>query len=90
MEPSIGPPLLRVLVEVFSGTRRGRLDPTTPRPSLTLEAMELLRQHDLWPSHPPRLRTLTPGGPESHLLHRLQLLEVSGFNRLQLDRKFGA
>lgn len=80
-------PLLRVLVEVFSGTRRGRLDPATPRPTLTLEVMELLHHHDLWPSHPPRTRKVEPGSPESHLLHRLQLLEVSGFVRLQKDQE---
>lgn len=78
-------PVLRVLVEVFSGTRRGRLHPATPRPSLALEVMELLHQHNLWPTHPPRTLQVTPGSPESHLLHRLQLLEVAGFSRLQKD-----
>ena len=76
-------PVLRALVEVFCGTRRGRLDPTTPRPALALEIMELLRQHDLVPSHPARTRKVAPGSIESHILHRLRLLEIAGFQMLR-------
>jgi hypothetical protein len=76
-------PVLVALVEVFSGTRRGQLDPRTPRPALALEVLELLRQHDLMPAHPPRSREVAPGSPESHILHRLQLLQVQGFTCLR-------
>ena len=76
-------PVLVALLEVFSGGRRGRLDPKTPRPALALEVLELLRQHDLLPAHPPRSREVAAGGPESHILHRLRLLEVRGFTCLR-------
>lgn len=78
-------PVLLAIMEVFSGNRRGQLDPNTPRPALALEVLELLAHHDLSPAHPPRTRQIQSGTVESHILHRLQLLEVQGFDCLRQE-----
>ncbi|MFN8606158.1 MAG: DUF5682 family protein [Vulcanimicrobiota bacterium] len=75
-------PVLSALLEVFSGSRRGKLDPRTPRPALAVEVLSLLEQYDLKPTHPPRSRVVLPGSVESHILHRLRLLNVHGFTLL--------
>lgn len=75
-------PVLVEIVAAFSGEAVGRLHTDTPRPPLVAEVMELLRQHDLSPSRPPRSVRVEAGSLKSHLLHRLAVLRLPGFTRL--------
>ena len=73
------------LVDVFSGSEVGTLDPATPRPPLVEEVQGQLKTLDLEPSKEGRVvdldLTLEADRRRSRCLHRLAVLAVPGFVR---------
>lgn len=78
-------PLLAEVLRAFSGERRGRLSPSTPRPPLVGDVEETLARLGLVPgARPRRLRLALHEAPDlekSRALHRLRVLQVPGFRR---------
>lgn len=74
-------PVLVELVAAFSGERKGRLDERTPLPPLVADLDRLLEDYQLRPARPARRVEAPLGTEQSHLLHRLRLLEIPGFQR---------
>ncbi len=75
-------PVLVEITAVFSGDRKGKLDPRTPRPPLLADVRADLDALDLEP--PSRLTldlTVARDRERSRALHRLRVLEIPGFQR---------
>ena len=84
LQPSSHPQLV-ALVRAFTGTRRGQLDPSTPRPPLFLEVEQELERLQLTPTRPARKVETSPGGESSVFLWRLSLLHLPGLQHLGDD-----
>ena len=78
-------PILVEVMRVLSGDREGKLAKGTPRPPLTDDVEEQLRDHALQPGPRPRDVALDLTKPadeaRSFVLHRLRLLRIPGFER---------
>ncbi len=78
-------PLLVELVAAFSGERVGELAPGTPRPPLAVDAFaEIERVGIALTRAEQRVRvdlTTPRGAAQSHVLHRLRVLGIPGFER---------
>ncbi|RKR86858.1 hypothetical protein BDK92_1126 [Micromonospora pisi] len=75
-------PVVVEMVAALSGTRVGRLHPSTPTPPLVHEVAAELRRHGL--DQPGRLRLTLGQDPDrtrSRTLHRLRVLGIPGFVR---------
>jgi hypothetical protein len=79
-------PLLVEVMATFSGDRVGRLAPGTPLPALVEDARREIEQHGLRPRADPRALELRltddVDRARSRVLHRLRVLEVPGFERV--------
>ena len=77
-------PLLEEIRAIFRGTSRGRLSASMPLPQLTRTILDLLAKHSL--EVRPDARDVTVNLQSGvdlekcHLLHRLQILGISGFS----------
>jgi len=75
-------PILVEITATFSGDRKGKLDPRTPRPPLLADVRAELHALDLDP--PQRLTldlTASRERERSRALHRLRVLGIPGFDR---------
>lgn len=75
-------PQLVALVRAFSGSRRGKLDPATPRPPLFGEVEQELQRLQLQLTRPPRRVETKSGSETSVFLWRLWLLQLPGVQLL--------
>lgn len=75
-------PQLVALLAAFTGTRRGRLCATTPRPPLLWEVEDGLRHFGFQPTRPPRQVVTTVDTDPSRFLRRLEILELPGIQCL--------
>lgn len=79
-------PVLVALSQALSGERRGRLDDRARRPGLVREVEQLLQQHQLTRTHPPRQVVIEPGQEASHILHQMRILGLPGIACLEPDQ----
>jgi hypothetical protein len=79
-------PLLVEVMATFSGDRLGRLAPGTPLPALVADARQEIERHGLQPRADPRVLELRLADDDdrarSRVLHRLRVLDVPGFERV--------
>ena len=80
-------PLLVELVAAFSGERVGELAPGTPRPPLAVDAFAELERVGITLERVEQKRRVDlaseRGVAQSHVLHRLRVLGIPGFQRLR-------
>lgn len=82
-DPPVAHPVVEALMQVFRGDEEGVLDPRTPRPPLLDAVIALLERHALKSGeHRLDLHDLA-AREKSRVLHRLRVLDVPGFVRLQ-------
>ena len=85
LEYGYGHPFLEAVYQVFRGAKRGRLAEGTPAPPLVRDIQRLLDEHDLKPAMRAAEHQLDltdpPQRARSQILHRLRILQVSGFRR---------
>jgi hypothetical protein len=79
--------LLVELVSAFSGQKQGVLAPGTPAPPIVTDAFAELARVGITPSRTVEKRVVAvtepKGRAESHVLHRLEVLQIPGFQRLR-------
>jgi hypothetical protein len=80
-------PILVEMVAAFSGDYEGRLDDATPLPPLVADVKLKLRNEGLQPERTARRHACPKGSTASHLLHRMRLLRVPGFNLEQVQEE---